>query len=146
MHTDFEWHLDDKSIVCHTCYSFHHIILKGMEEESTDAEIVHLLEEITNEMDKLTTGLDSIVENLLLSSSISEAVLCISVCTVLCTQEHCGDTHRVWHNYTCQVTLKDQLNPSNEALYRHYRRSSWVIDYWRKAFNSYYLSLALGGS
>ena len=40
-----------------------------MEEESTDAEIVHLLEEITNEMDKLTiTGLDSIVENSLLSS------------------------------------------------------------------------------
>ena len=40
-----------------------------MEEESTDAEIVHLLEEITNEMDILTiTGLDSIVEYSLLSS------------------------------------------------------------------------------
>ena len=40
-----------------------------MEEESTDAEIVQLLEEITSEMDTLTvTGLDSIVEYSLLSS------------------------------------------------------------------------------
>ena len=35
-----------------------------------------------------------------------------------------------------QVTFEDQLIPSNEALYRHYLRSSWVIDYWRKASNS----------
>ena len=35
-----------------------------------------------------------------------------------------------------QVTFEDQLIPSNEALYRHYRRSSWVIDYWRKASNN----------
>ena len=32
-----------------------------------------------------------------------------------------------------QVTFEDQRIPSNEALYRHYRRSSWVIDYWCKA-------------
>ena len=35
-----------------------------------------------------------------------------------------------------QVTFKDQLIPSNETLYRHYRRSSWVTDYWRKASNN----------
>ena len=35
-----------------------------------------------------------------------------------------------------QVTFEDQLIPSNEALYRHYLRSSWVIDYWRKASNN----------
>ena len=51
--TDFEGHLDDKSIICRTCYNCHHHILKGIKEESTDAEIVQLLEEITNEMDTL---------------------------------------------------------------------------------------------
>ena len=35
-----------------------------------------------------------------------------------------------------QVTFEDQLIPSIEALYRHYLRSSWVIDYWRKASHS----------
>ena len=60
-HTDFEGHLDDKSIICRMCYNCHHMILKGMEEESTNAELVHLLEEITNEMDTLTiTGLDTV--------------------------------------------------------------------------------------
>ena len=60
--------------ICRTCYNCHHMILKGMEEESTDTELVHLLEEITNEMDTLTiTGLDSIVEHSLLSSVNSVA-------------------------------------------------------------------------
>ena len=45
-----------------------------MEEESTNAELVHLLEEVTNEMDTLTiTGLDSIVMYSLLSSVNSVA-------------------------------------------------------------------------
>ena len=35
-----------------------------------------------------------------------------------------------------QVTFKDQLIPSNEALYRHYLRSSWVINYWCKGSNN----------
>ena len=34
------------------------------------------------------------------------------------------------------VTFEDQLIPSNEALYWHYRWSSWVIKCWRKASNS----------
>ena len=34
------------------------------------------------------------------------------------------------------ITFEDQLIPSNEALYGHFLRSSWVIDYWRKAMQN----------
>ena len=112
--------MDDKSIICRTCYNYHHIILKGIEEDSTDAEIVHLLKEITNEMDTLTiTGLDSIVEYSLLSSVNDVAHNLLKQRPMFLPQvykNYCTTFHEAASSHTCSLVVAPESVVSTRYL------------------------------
>ena len=91
-----------------------------MEEESTDAEIVHLLKEVTNEMDTPTiTGLDSVVEYSLLSSVNDVAQNLLKQWPMLLSQiykNYCTTFHEAATSYTCSLVVAPESVVSTRYL------------------------------
>ena len=52
-------------------------------------------------------------------------------------QQHCSWLDDIRQTIWDRIQCESEMIPSTEALYRHWRRTCWVLDMWKKANNNH---------
>ena len=52
-------------------------------------------------------------------------------------QQHCSWLDDIRQTIWDRIQFESEMIPSTEALYRHWRRTCWVLDMWKKANNNH---------
>ena len=126
----FEGNLEVDDRVCFSCYKSHLIILQNEKQNSYDSDLRSLLENISRKITATNSPSTLLqVRELALDKTHFKGYLCVSDVV----KQHSDWLEEIRQSMWVRISFEDEMIPSTEALWRHWKRSCWVIDMWSQA-------------